>query len=567
MNIKNRINKYKLIKFLDASAIVILLMAVALCVYVFSFSNNEPTQISSTGRISSISHFVLNEEKELDTPFTISCEEGKPMLIEGTLPEQIMENYCLTFRSLYSTSEVFVDNELIGSYGAKLPLPVGRMVGNIRVIIPLTPEMSGKMMKLVITPYYTVGNADFSAIEIGYTDEIKRTILNENMFRIVVCVVLLTIMLVATGIYLYQKIAKSDSQKKLIGSFICFDFLVVTWIVCSSDIPQFFTSCNEGVSLVSFLSLSIICIPFMSMCECTILRRAKVFATLRRIGWFLPLIIGFCFVLNICDPMEILPLTHIYMLVCIVLSIIFTIAEWKYGVASKFILVGMIEIAISAIVGLTCWYIAPSQGYDATAFGIGFVLFISTLFALIGYMQIKVVEEKKYMDVYKRLAYLDSLTMVKNRTAFEQKFAEMQESNYKDVLVSLLMFDLNNLKKTNDTLGHQEGDKLIIGTAKTLQKVFEEIGDVYRLGGDEFGVILVDYKKSLSDLKDKFKQELHAYGQENGIRLSCAVGYAQLDWNPGDTFFRDIYKIADKEMYADKICTVHGEAEEKYLSD
>lgn len=550
----------KIWKYIRIVAECILFLSLGLCLYVFCSSNNEKTKITSTGQIKNITQFEINDFNTVTLPYSVKAKKGETMALECQLPEDIKDNYCLSFRSLYCASEVYVNDKLIGSYGTKLPLPFGRMTGNIRVIIPLTPDMSGQNMILKITPYYSI-NTDLSNIEIGYTDEIKREILNDNIFRIIVCVVLLTIMFTALGIYCYQIISKSNIQKKLIGSFICFDCLVIAWIVCSSDIPQFFTDCNEGISLVSFLSLSAICIPFMSMCECIIRKKAILFRILGKIGWLLPLIISFCFVLNICDPMEVLPLTHVYIIVCILTSFVFAVSEWRSGVYSKFLMVGMVEIAVAAAVGLIFWFIAPSKGYDATVFGIGFVLFISTLFALIAYMQIKAIEDNKYMDIYKKLAYTDSLTMVKNRTAFELRFAQMQESNYNGVVVSLMMFDLNNLKKTNDTLGHQAGDKLIIGTGRVLQKVFGDIGECFRLGGDEFAVLLTDTDRNLNDLKNTFKEELRSFGRDNELEVSCAVGYAQLKWSPGDTFFRDIYKIADSEMYTDKINTKHGETE------
>lgn len=534
--------------------------AIAVCIYVFCFSNNEESQITSTGSLTSITEFTVNDEQVVSLPYSYSFTKNEKTVLSCRLPESIPENYSLTFRSLYCAHEVYVDDRLIGSYGTQLPLSFGHMTGNIRVIIPLEAWMAGKELKQVITPYYSI-SGDLSSIDIGYTDEIKRQILNDNMFRVVVCVILLTIMFTAIGILIYQLLIRSKKHAELLRSFIFFDLTVVIWIVCSSDIPQFFTNCNEGVSLVSFLALSIICIPFTNMCSCVMPRKEKIFTLAGKIGWIIPLMISFCFITNICDPMDMLTLTHIYILACIALSFFFSIKEWNNGASSKFMLVGMIEIALAAVIGMILWFIAPSKGYDATAFSIGFVLFISTLFALIGYQQIKLIEAKKYTDVYKYLAYTDSLTMVKNRTAFEQRFAQMQERDYKDVLVSLMMFDLNNLKITNDTLGHQEGDRLIVGTGNTLKKVFNDIGDVFRLGGDEFAVILTGYNDSLVELKTKFKKELHKYGTENNLKLSCAVGYAQLKWNPGDTFFRDIYKIADREMYKDKVNTRHGETE------
>lgn len=541
---------------------IVWIFVISLCIYVFCFSNNERTRITSTGKILSIQEFVMNGKENIVLPYSYPFKRGEEIELVATLPDDLHENNCLSFRSLYCSNEVYVDDELIGSYGTSMPLPFGRMTGNIRVIVPIDSKMSGSELKIVITPYYSV-NADLSAVDIGYTDEIKREIFNDNLFRICVFIVLITIMFVAIGVNVYQLVSKSNEQLKLIRSFVLFDFLVVTWMFCSSDVPQFFTNCNEGISLVSFISLSMICIPLMSMCECIIPKRKKLFEIVGKAGFILPLMICFGFVLNLYDPLDVLLCTHIYMIISIILVTVCACMEWKSGISSKFLLVGIIEIAIAAVIGLICWYKAPSKGYDAVAFGIGFVLFIATLFALIGYMQIKMVEEKKYVDIYKKLAYTDSLTMLKNRTAFELKFSQMQENDYKDVSVSLVMFDLNNLKKTNDTLGHQMGDKLIIGAARTIQKVFGDIGDCFRLGGDEFGVIIIDYKGSIEKLCEDFKQELVVYGGDNDLDLSCAVGFAQLKWSPGDTFFRDIYKIADREMYDDKIRTKHGELDKK----
>ncbi len=550
----------KLLRILET---IIFTGVIILCIYVFCASDNEQTQITSDSNVITENQFTLYTEDSVNNitlPYSISGEKDKGFLLSFTLPDTIKEGYCLTFRSLYCINEVYVNDTLIGTYGKKAPLPFGHMTGNIRVIVPLTPEMSGQALSLVVIPYYNM-SMDLSSVEIGDTNEIKWEILNDNLFRLIVCVVLITILFLATAVLCYQKISHNYSQINLVKNFICFDFLVTAWIICSSDIPQFITDCNEGVSLISFMSLTMICIPFVGMCESIIPKRKKIFRILGNIGWILPSANIICFVCNICDPMDLLVFTHIYLCACIITSFIISIIEWNSGVSSKFLLIGMIEITVFAGIGLSLWYVAPSKGYDATLFGIGFILFISTLFALIEYLQIKLIEEKKYMDTYKKMAYMDSLTMIKNRTAFEEKFAQMQKDDYRDKIVTLIMFDLNNLKKTNDTYGHQEGDKLIVGAAQIISNCFNSIGDCYRLGGDEFAVILVDIKEDINRLVSDFKRALKKYGIDNELNLSCSVGFAQLKWNPGDTFFRDIYKIADREMYKDKIESCHGEKE------
>jgi len=65
----------------------------------------------------------------------------------------------------------------------------------------------------------------------------------------------------------------------------------------------------------------------------------------------------------------------------------------------------------------------------------------------------------------------------------------------KNQVFGILTFDLNNLKQTNDSLGHEYGDKLIITFANLLAQTFSDYGTVGRTGGDEFVVLLPDVKK------------------------------------------------------------------------
>ena len=108
------------------------------------------------------------------------------------------------------------------------------------------------------------------------------------------------------------------------------------------------------------------------------------------------------------------------------------------------------------------------------------------------------------------------------------------------------MADINGLKEVNDTLGHEAGDELIIASAECLRKSFDGIETVYRLGGDEFTVImekpeteaekcLERMEKICADWKGRFI---------NGISIS--YGAASTD---GYSDLNSILKAADQKMY------------------
>jgi diguanylate cyclase (GGDEF)-like protein len=91
-------------------------------------------------------------------------------------------------------------------------------------------------------------------------------------------------------------------------------------------------------------------------------------------------------------------------------------------------------------------------------------------------------------ELQTRYAYYDQMTGLQNRRAYSEKVEQL--SKQLPVPCTVVMADINGLKEANDTLGHEAGDELIIGSAECLRKSFDGIDTVYRLGGDEFTVIM-----------------------------------------------------------------------------
>lgn len=149
------------------------------------------------------------------------------------------------------------------------------------------------------------------------------------------------------------------------------------------------------------------------------------------------------------------------------------------------------------------------------------------------------------------MAYHDQLTGLYNRTAYAKYI------NHKDFKPDghiVVMFDLNNLKKCNDSLGHEQGDNYIMESARIIEKAFGAFGNCYRMGGDEFCVLLHNVSiAKCADCVDTLTELLDAYNNANPDRfpLNIALGYELYDpdedYDIGDTLRR-----ADKMMYSEK---------------
>ena len=123
-----------------------------------------------------------------------------------------------------------------------------------------------------------------------------------------------------------------------------------------------------------------------------------------------------------------------------------------------------------------------------------------------------------------------------------------------NLVFSVVVFDINQLKMINDDLGHDQGDRLIIETANEIREVFGG-NRIYRIGGDEFVAILDNQDPSdliakLRIIIDK-KNKVMPVFKDVGIDMSISVGFAA--YNPEtDKTYTDVFHRADNAMYADK---------------
>ena len=129
-----------------------------------------------------------------------------------------------------------------------------------------------------------------------------------------------------------------------------------------------------------------------------------------------------------------------------------------------------------------------------------------------------------------------------------------QEIREKTARFALVMFDINNLKITNDTYGHEQGDYLIMTAASLMQQAFGK-ENMYRIGGDEFVIFLrQELADSYQERMDEFYRRLDDFNKEKQFvwgELKIAGGATVFDAEK-DAVYGDVFRRADNLMYENK---------------
>ncbi len=143
----------------------------------------------------------------------------------------------------------------------------------------------------------------------------------------------------------------------------------------------------------------------------------------------------------------------------------------------------------------------------------------------------------------------DELTRCLNRHAYENDINKLKICD-EWVYISI---DLNGLKRVNDTYGHVAGDELIRAAADCMKNSFNEYGKIYRIGGDEFAVIITEDINEFENMIHRFKSNITNWHGEFVDSMTVSYGWVFSTEGNWDSIY-EISKAADERMYESKEC-------------
>lgn len=145
---------------------------------------------------------------------------------------------------------------------------------------------------------------------------------------------------------------------------------------------------------------------------------------------------------------------------------------------------------------------------------------------------------------YKLLLHVDAVTGILNRRCYDLYIENISSP------VAIIMFDVDNFKAINDTYGHDEGDKCLERVAGEIKSVYGKNGSCYKIGGDEFCVILQKDINNIEKTNRQFKSRIAELNKKYGSVSDVALGFALYDSDKDN--IQNVVKAADEMMYKNK---------------
>jgi diguanylate cyclase (GGDEF)-like protein len=317
----------------------------------------------------------------------------------------------------------------------------------------------------------------------------------------------------------------------------------------------------------------------------------KLGAALYGISQFLGIISALVFVIS-ADAYRTRPrLRRGYVIVLLPVLIWFALAPIALGanvvyatghllIAGGFVAAGGAHLALlrqtrllgAAVVGTTMLGVAASNGWVAlvvhdSGAAVGRMAFVNLALYLVTAlgMQLMTFEDMTYelrvankrlesaQAELRELVTTDALTGCRNRRFFAEVIGrEIQRHRRYRIPLSMLFVDVDRFKAVNDTLGHEEGDRVLQRVAAFLIRNVREVDYVFRWGGDEFLVLIScredEAARKKAELQAAFSESLDATSMPASVDLS--IGCAEVPVEATDIMA--IVKIADERMYLDK---------------
>ncbi|MDO5293913.1 MAG: diguanylate cyclase [bacterium] len=546
--------KYNRVKkgFYGIVACTILCVAVLLCMTWFQEHSN-PMRNTESKLLNVVGEYYINDDGEShvlnkDTKFKL--HGINTIKVIGNFTEDIGENMLVILRIDNMRVEIKVNGKQVYSMGQEgTMLEYAHSAGNMWATFHSEGIKTTDIVEMTLTNLYTnhpstVFNKFFHQMYYGSESglviaNMRSKLINSFFAMFIIVMGLMTTIFTVISYYM-----KKSIERVAVFSGLC--LFSGIWFFIDFDIQYYLFPAgvfNNSLDMVTLLFMAFFLLWFYGI---SLKSKARYFVLADALAFFITIIVAT--ILQYTGKMDYYE-TYMTVYVFGLLGTFVTVGSllWerhKYKENSLNMLVlSSICLSIGVLADLFGIYfeIQPEMFW----FRVGFTAFLCIQFYEIVKMVQRYVTENTRVHVLKEMAYKDAMTGALNRAAYLEKVEKIEERILKHDEFALIVFDINNLKTTNDTMGHDEGDNLILLSSRLLSGVFGE-NKLYRIGGDEFVVILEDmeYQKRL----ERIQQFVDACKSN-----SLEIAYGMAVYNAvTDISYEDVFLKADQAMYVTK---------------
>ena len=496
--------------------------------------------------------FYFDEELTQPVQFPFNNNRSADIFTVYTLLPNVMDNSVIELQGKYHiltaalNANVFFVSEIPSFAGIKT------YAGRNLCFIPLRHFFSNKVITLNISLQKNPYGASISDVKLTT----MATYINTNVSQCFPSYLLAALLFLCSLFslnaflcsYLYQKKRMAVDFAISVETFLV-SLSIVMWIVTNYDVLGVVVGNPTAVGIVNYLSFTSMPIFFTSFL-CSInnkhqktLRGLQIIAEANFILQFV------VFVAGLFDLTQMLFLTHLIDLFAVImtLGVMFDFASIKkYSLEQKFLCVGSAVFALFAVVSMILFVFGTDMNYMLLITMGFFILFGMHMVTSFLKLSISLQEHAKLLES-ERNSYRDQLTNLGNRRLYYRMVAKLEAMGFDDEM-NFIMIDVNGLKVTNDTYGHDAGDELLVGTAVCMTESFPDAELLCRMGGDEFFIIIKEKEIVLEKRLKRFLSYAENWNGKHIKSISMSYGIANHKKFPGFTI-AELEKAADEEMY------------------
>lgn len=492
---------------------------------------------------------IWNDQMEM-------TQVGDVYYYKRILPLEDTDGKVIVYYTSHMYLDVFIDGNKVYALHGEKDRAV-KTTGYWWNVISLTEEDAGKEIVFQVTPVYRDSKLTGSFYYGSYR-EVGYKIFAEQLAQIV-----LSGMIALAGIVmlLYDLfVVKKGQEAGTIIQFSIFAMMLGVWSAIETQVLDWFLPGSMIIVFASHMILMTMLIPFILFLRHIYHNgESKLWSFCCYINCAVIVVRVGLQVMGILDLRETLVLTHICFLLFAAVIVLMTVREILENEPTRLFRINSICVMVllaSTVLELIIYRVSNKS----TPLGsIGFFFYI----VVMGFVNMRrsseLMEQARENALYRKLAFTDELTGLANRTAFTEDLEKRVEpdrlTGEEKILPTVLyMFDLNDLKKCNDTYGHDYGDQYIKMAADALKKIFVQEGKCYRIGGDEFCAWTPF--TSLNEIHEKLQmleqdiQELSSKGFVVPVCISAGYAVYQEGVDGGGLY--STMKRADAMMYEKK---------------
>jgi len=489
-----------------------------------------------------------------------TANPGETVVLTNTIPDTFGDRaISVSFFTYQSKVEAYVDGNSYYSFGRK-EYNEGSFIATENNVVDLGSENCGKEIRIEITAsdYYSFKYID--KIVIGPNNQLFSYLMHSKFVAIFSGLFLVSVGLITIGLSLIFLIEHTDwSQTFVIGVFI---ILLGAWIECNSRALFVFNNDSSLDTLIEYLTFYLFPLPltlyFRNYAQKNTRNRSVWlgFLSLQIIGFVLSIILHASKVVFFPD---LLPYWHVFYVIYAVFLVFLMIRRFIEKSADKYdklLFTGFFVFAVSVLIGIIASEFSPNNiGVPLTStIVLPSASVILVLFLLGSYFSriIDYLYQKGEHDSLTRLAYVDFLTDIPNRT---NAVKYMEKSDNKNEQLAVMSCDVNDLKRVNDKFGHLVGDELLKDFAEILRFTFAKEGSVIaRMGGDEFLIVFNGTpREKIEQQIENFKNNIKSFNEKSdkvyNLSICYGIAFRKKDENINAL---ELYKESDDKMYAMK---------------